>query len=350
MEKGKPLDKIRGIEILENGKVLFHNEGKWDLKASDIPYPRRDLVKKYYNNYRSDMGYKTALVNTTRGCPSRCTFCGVWQVTGGHFLLRNPEDVFHEIAELPSNIHRVFFADDNTFIVPENAGKLCKLIRDAKIRKKYSGYCRSDTIVRNPGLMKEWREIGLENLCVGFEATDSSRLYELNKKNSEENNAKAAQILNKIGIPFRPHFLIDPSFTRENFKNVISYVLTNQLKSPIFPILTPIPGTQYHTELKDKIILNYDYFDYAHSVLPTKLTPRDFYESWIKLYYKSYPIGKNLKYFFLYKLAKLFGDSDRQNKYSYLNLRNLFILRIFGIFERLKLTRHYRSLVMPGEM
>ena len=348
LENGKSFEKIPGIEILENGKLLLHNDGQWDLKASEIPFPRRDLIKKYQKKYRSDMGYRTSLVNTTRGCTNRCSFCGVWQVTGGHFLMRKAEDVFHEIAELPSFIHRVFFADDNTFINPTNAGKLCSLIREGKIRKKYSGYCRSDTIIRYPELMREWKEIGLDNLCVGFEGTDSERLHDLNKKNTASNNEQAARILNEIGIPFRPHFLIEPSFEKEDFSNLLHYVGKHHLKSPIFPILTPIPGTEYYFKEKNNIRLDYDYYDYAHAVVPTRMSPKDFYRSWIDLYYKSYPLWKNLMYFFLNTMAKITGNKDRENKYRHLRLVNLFMLRFFGIFLNFKLVRHYRSLEKMG--
>jgi len=341
IESKNSFEFIPGIEILENGKVLFRNDAHWKLTASEIPFPRRDLVKKYQNKYRSDMGFRTSLVNTTRGCSNRCSFCGVWQVTNGHFLMRSPEDVFNEIAELPANINRVFFADDNTFINPVNAGRLCKLIRDSKIRKKYSGYCRSDTIIKHPELMKEWKEIGLDNLCVGFEATESAQLDVLNKKNTESNNAQAARILNEIGIPFRPHFLIAPTFGKDDFEQILNYVRRHNLKSPIFPILTPIPGTQYYSEVSKDIILDYDYFDFAHATVPVSMTTPEFYKSWINLYYKSYPVMKNLRNFVLKKLATLIGNKMLEKRFAHLNMSNLFRLRLYGLFLTFKLARHY---------
>jgi radical SAM superfamily enzyme YgiQ (UPF0313 family) len=192
--------------------------------------------------------------------------------------------------------------------------------------------------------MREWREIGLDNLCVGFETTDSDHLDELNKKNTASNNEQAARILNDIGIPFRPHFLVDPSFEKEDFSRIIEYVRKNKLKSPIFPILTPIPGTKYYFEVMGNIFLNYDYFDFAHAVVPTKMSPKDFYRSWINLYYEAYPLGRNLKGFFLKTYAKITGNKAEEKKHSHLRLVNLFMLRIVGIFLYFKLVNHYRSL------
>jgi len=45
---------------------------------------------------------------------------------------------------------------------------LAELIREAGIKKRYFLYGRSDTIVRNPELIKLWKDIGLERIFVGL--------------------------------------------------------------------------------------------------------------------------------------------------------------------------------------
>lgn len=341
---GNHFENIPGIEMLENGKTILRNEGIWNLEASDIPHPRRDLTERYLNHYRSDLGFKTALVNSARGCPSRCMFCGVWQVTQGHFLLRDPLDVYQEIIGLPSNIHRVFFADDNTFINPDYAEKLCEMLLGSGIRMKYSGYCRSDTIVRYPELFGQWKKAGLDNLCVGFEGVDNQLLADMNKRNSAENNVKAAHILNEIGIPFRPHFLIDPGFVGSDFQNILQSVRANNLKSPIFPILTPIPGTMLYGQQKDKIMLDYDYFDFAHAIIPTQLPVVDFYRHWIDLYFKSYPIWKNLKSAVIHFIGRVLKKKELMQKNAHLGLVKLFLFHLFGYFIQRKIVRHYKEM------
>lgn len=343
-EKGKSVERIDGIQVLKKGKVILKNEPQWDLKAEEIPLPRRDLIKKYQNKYRNEMGFKTALINTTRGCANRCSFCAVWQVCGGRVLIREPEDVFHEIASIPDDVHRIFFADDNTFIHTASAQKLCRLIREKGIKKKYHGYCRSDTIIMHPDLIREWKKIGLDNLCVGFEGIDNNRLNLLNKKNTAANNEEAARILNEIGVPFRPNFLIEPTFEEDDFENLMRYVASNNLKSPVFPILTPVPGTLYYREVKDKIILDYDFFDMAHSTIQTSLPPREFYRQWMRLYKKSYCLRKNLLSMILRTTAKICGSKKLVSKYVHLKLGNLLLLKIRAITQLMKVVKHYRSI------
>lgn len=345
LDQNMSMDNIDGLQIVENGRLIQSVKNNWELQGSEIPFPKRALTLRYSRYYRSDMGFRTALVNTSRGCGNRCSFCSVWKSAGGHFIVRKAEDVFEEIASIPENIHRVFFADDNTFIKTNNAAEICKLIKDSGIRKKYSAYCRSDTIVNNPDLMQEWREIGLDNLCVGMEAADDAILEKYNKKNNVVNNVKAAAILNDIGIPFRPHFLIDPAFELEDFKKIEAYVRKNKLLSPIFPILTPIPGSDYYEQKKHDISLDYDYFDYAHSVVPTKLEPLKFYKAWRKLFLSSYSISRNLAWFFRKQIARLIGNRQMEKKYYHYNLVNLMILKVVSVFISIKMKRHCRKLL-----
>ncbi len=57
---------------------------------------------------------------------------------------------------------------------------------------------------------------------------------------------------------------------------------------PVFSVLTPLPGTDYYEEVKDKLITrNYDYFDLLHSLQETRLPLKEFYEEFYQLYRNS---------------------------------------------------------------
>lgn len=349
LKKGKDFNGVEGLEMLENGSRVFRSESPFNLKASEIPYPRRDLVKKYLKSYRSDSFMPTGLVNTTRGCANRCTFCSVWRSSGGQVVIRQPEDVFYEIASLPKGVKHVFFADDNSFLRPDYQQKLGELIREKGIHLKYSGYCRSDTITRHPELMAQWKEIGLENLCVGFEGTDDATLEALNKRNAIGSNEGAARILNRLGIRFRPHFLIQPSFEQADFDRLKAYVHRLRLDSPIFPILTPIPGTESYEESREHIILDYHYFDYAHAVTQTRMPVRRFYQSWIALYLSCYSFQVTLGHFFKKQMGKLFGNPQIKDENHHMEIRKLFLLRLASIILKKKLKAHWHRVEKMGK-
>ena len=53
-------------------------------------------------------------------------------------------------------------------------------------------------------------------------------------------------------------------------------------------MLTPLPGTDFYEEIKDRLLTNdYDFFDFIHTLLPTDLPLDDFYEECYQLSTKS---------------------------------------------------------------
>jgi radical SAM superfamily enzyme YgiQ (UPF0313 family) len=343
---GRPTDAIAGIITLQNGKPIREMENRFDIQASEIPFPDRNVTRKYWNHYRNEIRYPTALVNTSRGCPFRCTFCSNWKATHGHYLTRPAEDVFYEISQLPRRVSRIFFADDNSFMDTVNAEKLCDLILGSGLKYKYSGYCRSDTIVRHSALLKKWREIGLENLCVGFEGIDEEGLKKVNKATRESTNASAIKVLHEIGVPFRSYFLIDPDFESQQFNRILTYVKEHHLVNPMFTIMTPLPGTDYYNQVRDRIHLSFDYFDNMHAVVPTRMNTREFYLNTIRLFLASYSFPRHIGMRFL-KIRNIFTDQKEKNRYLQLMpLMRLVLLRLFGML----LIRKLRNFALENDM
>lgn len=336
-------DAIPGLIKLMNGLPVHRVENPFNLKAEAIPFPDRQSTKLYWNKYRNEIGYRTALVNTARGCPYRCSFCSIWKANQGHFLIRPAEAVFYELCELPRSVRHVFFADDNTFIDTKNAETLCDLIRISGIKHKYSGYCRTDTIIRHPQLMKKWREIGLDNLCVGFEGIDEEGLKKVNKSNKEQNNALAASILHEAGVPFRSYFLIHPDFESNDFVRILAYVKKHHLVNPMFTIITPLPGTDYYDQVKDRLSLSYDYFDFFHAIVRPKMEIREFYTSILNLFMTAYSFRRHMGIRWLKTWNLITGQSVKNRYLQIMPLKRLILLRLVSIYLRRRVFRFVRK-------
>ncbi len=73
--------------------------------------------------------------------------------------------------------------------------------------------------------------------------------------------------------------IISPDFTKADFDAVVDYVLENDIKYPLFPILTPFPKTDLWHERRDEILSdNYTLYDYLHCVFKTRMPRQEFYE------------------------------------------------------------------------
>ncbi len=174
---------------------------------------------------------------------------------------------------------------------------LARLIQEAGIKKQYFLYGRSDTIARNPELLKMWKDIGLIRIFVGLEFFRDEDLKYIKKRSTIDDNEQAIRILQNLDIEIYPSFIVRPEFTRQDFAAFVRYCRTLRLSFISFAVLTPLPGTDLYEEVKSQLITrNYDYFDFIHTVLPTALPLKDFYREYARLYQKAIPFRKSLSY------------------------------------------------------
>ncbi|MGE5420086.1 MAG: B12-binding domain-containing radical SAM protein, partial [Chloroflexota bacterium] len=242
-----------------------------------------------HKRYHDSVMNRVALLMTSRGCPFRCNFCACWKLMDGKYAARTAESIIVELKSMPERMNVVYFSDDNTFHDIGRMWKLNSLIRENGIRKKFQMYARADTIIKHQDLFRELTGSGLQFLTVGLESIRREDLDYYNKKTSVEINNQAIMILKKLNIHIMAHFIIRPEYGKEDFAELYRYVSRNNLFRPAYPVLTPLPGTDLFEEKYNEFqTRNYDYFDFVHSILPTKLSKKEFYRQLSGIYVKSY--------------------------------------------------------------
>ena len=123
------------------------------------------------------------------------------------------------------------------------AWRLIELVREKRIHRKFMMYARSDTIVNNPDLMEALKDIGLEYLLVGIESFKDAELTNLNKNLTSRTNLEAVRLLKKLGIQISPHLIVNPEFSRADFRDLFRGVREMELFRPVYTVLTPLPVT-----------------------------------------------------------------------------------------------------------
>lgn len=268
------------------GTRILHS--KYNLEPLDnYPFPRRDLTLDHRKEYFSEWMKPLATIVTSKGCPFRCDFCCLWKETGGRYLERSPESIVRELESIEEK--NIFFADAESMLNVPRMTRLAELIQERGIDKKYFCYSRSDSVTEHPELYKKWREVGLERVFVGFEFFRNDDLGDVRKRATVEENEAAMRVLNDLDISIIASYLVRPEFTREDFREFAAYCrrLKQQMKFSmfLFSVLTPLPGTDYYEATKDRLVTrDYDHFDLFHTVLPTTLPLKDFFEEVHGLY------------------------------------------------------------------
>jgi len=297
MAGGGDVGETPNIALVGEKGLTFTERRPFAGDLDRLPFPARQLTSRYRKHYRDSVGNITGLIVSSRGCPYRCTFCACWKIMDGKYITRTAEAVVEEYAALAAEVDLVCFADDNTLQDTRRAWRMVQLIRERGIKKRFMMYARTDLIVGHPDLMAALKEIGLEYLLVGIESFRDEDLKKLNKKVAAETNIEALRILRKLGISVSPHLIVDPDFSKDDFRQLYKYVLEMELFRPVYTVLTPLPGTTLYEENYGRLaIRDYDFFDFTHSVLPTRLSRKDFYRQYASLYSKSYSFRRYFRW------------------------------------------------------
>jgi radical SAM superfamily enzyme YgiQ (UPF0313 family) len=278
---------IPGIAVSENGR-LRKSEPAEQIDLDEFPFPERSLTLQYRDKYYSDWMKPLTAIRTSKGCPYRCNFCAMWKLADGKYYKRSPEKIVEELETI--NEKYVFFADDESMLDVPRMMRLAELIKERGIKKRYFLYGRSDTIAKNPDLIKSWKDIGLERVFVGLEFFRDEDLKYISKRSTVDDNNKAVKTLLDLDIYIYASFIVRPDFTKDDFAELRSYVKKLKLDFAGFAVLTPLPGTDLFQEVESNLIThNYDFFDFIHTVLPTELPLKDFYKEYLNLYKKGIP-------------------------------------------------------------
>ncbi|UCH92142.1 MAG: cobalamin-dependent protein [Candidatus Aminicenantes bacterium] len=241
--------------------------------------------KHYYNTFlRMPVGFTLS----SMGCPFRCTFCSLWVAARGTYRRRSPEEIAEDFAGQPYDF--IHITDDNTFHDEKQAMQLLELLKRKNVRKEYLAYARADTIVKKRHIFEAWKEIGLAELVVGMEACSDDHLKYLNKKTTEDENARAHLILEEIGIRNYAHFIFMPDFEEADFDRTWKFIDELNICYPIFVPLTPVPGTPLFFKAKEENQLStfdYGFYNLMYMVMKTHLPKWRFYKKFFSLYAKS---------------------------------------------------------------
>ena len=294
-EKGKGFDGIPGTAFAIGGNLISTNNNNDPVDLDTFPFPDRSIKAKYIKKYGASWMKPVTLIRTSKGCPYRCKFCASWKFTGGRYLTRKPETVVEELTSIKEKY--IFFADDESLVDAARMKTLAEMIKDARIHKRYILFGRSDTITRNAELIKIWRDIGLERVFVGLEFFRDADLEYIGQGTTISDNYKAVQLLRRLGIQIVASFIVRPEFAIADFAALRQYCRKLDLYHAIFYVMTPLPGTDLYSDVENLLIThNYDYFDSKHTVLPTTLPLKDFYEEYSKLLRQAIPRRKSMNH------------------------------------------------------
>ena len=316
--KGTPLENILGISYRVNNKIT-HNGNRSLQDVNSIAYPDRGLRQNEYNMVLNGVKVlKTSFdsVLSARGCPFNCKFCTFSLNPLGqkrHYAARSVESVVKELEGIKAGM--ILFSDDNFFTDIKRAERICDLIIERKIKKRFIAQSRID-IYKHPVLLKKMVKAGFKVLLIGIESPHDRILAQIDKGFDSNTVRRAFKVLEKYPIYYHGYFIygnigeteeemlcIAKFATEINVDSITFQKLRIEKYSPLKQIAEATPG--YHVTDRGEL-----YSDmYSHAKLKK--------------------IGKKIKFSF-YTPIKLLKIGNKFLKVKFLTASEIISFVIVG--------------------
>ncbi|MBL7054719.1 radical SAM protein [Candidatus Woesearchaeota archaeon] len=301
---GEPENAI--LNICKNEKIpqgIVYSNPVMDLDA--LPFPDWSIFNVNEYSFSPVLPLKPCVfVLASRGCPYKCSYCP-YRVFGTH-RVRRPEKVVEEFIYLKESygIKACFFRDPTFSINQKNIEKLANLMVINKLNIRWG--CETKLDLLTIPLLKLLYASGLRALKVGIESLDHNLL----KKHGRNppniiHQEEIIRFCKKIGIKVIAFYIVGlPDDGKESIHKMIKYSRKLNTSFANFTVCTPIPGTSFYDEMKDKIFdFDLNHYDNFHIVFKhenlTKEEILNYQEKAINEYYF------RLRFIFRYIIDKL---------------------------------------------
>ena len=281
LERKKPLSETKGISFKHRGKIIHTSSRPLIKNLDDLPFPGyhfvEDHMKKYH--FRMMAGAKTgyALVEASRGCPHRCTFCSQWRFWGGIWRAKSPERIADEIEYCYREFgSRFLWLTDDNFGLGKRTSKLCDEIVSRGIADDVMWFmqARCDDICKHKDILPEMRKAGNLWVLTGLESHSPETLEAFRKGINPSHAREAIDLLKKNDIFAQATLIIgERKDSHESIERLRAFVNDVDPDLAIFMILTPFPGTElYEAAERNGWVedANWTNYDMVHATMPTE--------------------------------------------------------------------------------
>jgi anaerobic magnesium-protoporphyrin IX monomethyl ester cyclase len=245
---------IRGLSFKDDFGLHVHNADRPPRSPGDfpaLPYHRLGNIERYL--LPTYLGRRTAVHQTSIGCPYRCQFCGVVPIYDGRQKTEPPARTHEVLADLRDRyrIDAVQFYDNNFFLNESHALAQAEAFEPLGLRWWAEG--RIDAFGRySDSTLRAIRRSGAKMIFFGAESGSDAVLAAMNKKLTAQQTLDLAKRIREFDIVPEFSFVLgNPANPEEDTRQTIDFIRRIKQLNPEAEIIvqhyipTPHPDGMY---------------------------------------------------------------------------------------------------------
>lgn len=188
-------------------------------------------------------------LETQRGCPYRCRYCGTFPRGPNRILLREPGEVVEEMKRLLNqargvrNGHYSFWITDETFTADkDHAHAFCESLLSEPVRYHWRAQTRADLV--DGEILSLMKRAGCKQISFGIESLSDDVLKRVSKGVDAEDGMAALAMARKAGLSVRVILIIGlPGDSYSSVKRTFRLLESFKPDSCQLYIYHPVPGS-----------------------------------------------------------------------------------------------------------
>ncbi len=290
--EGRAAD-VAGIAYLDENRTVVTTPMRPHIEDLDAYLPAWHLLDWDDYHYNIEPWGRMASILTTRGCMMGCSFCSHRKFWRGDWRARTPEKVIEEVRYLVDefNVEFITLIDPYPTSDRDRWEHQLDLFIEAGIDVKLLMETRVEDIIRDEDILWKYHDAGVIHVYVGAESSSDEMLESLNKGTDVDQNKRALDLLREHDIMTEASFMVGfPNETWDSIAKTASEAVRLNPDIAVFPVITPMPFTPLHEEMKDRIrVTDYSKYNLMTPIVePYEMSLDDVYRALAKCYMTFY--------------------------------------------------------------
>jgi radical SAM superfamily enzyme YgiQ (UPF0313 family) len=240
----------------DKGTIHVNPARRQQVPFDEYPYPDRDaLPRALYDNranqrisYPFARGYPAILIQSSRGCALRCTFCEIisvfktWQAHSAAYVVGEIEECVRKYGA-----REFIFLDDNFMLKTKRVAEICALIVQRGLKISIDILPGVSVWTLTDRIIDCMIDAGLYRVCLPVESGNPKTLEFIRKPVNLEHTEEMIEYCNRRGLLTHANLIIGfPDEDLADIRRTIAWGTQSGLDAINFFVAQPVKGASMY--------------------------------------------------------------------------------------------------------